>query len=548
MAVLARLPGSEETTAFVFDVGTGKELHRLTVGKELGYALAVSGDTVAFVAPKSLQAWNTANGKKVFRRELPVGMSMPRVGFTPDGKTLLAGTSEGVQQLDPATGQERGPVVADLRNIGPMVATRDGRTLAAVAMNHCRIGLYDLATGQEKLAQSAGHRTGIAMVHVLGDGRYILTAAGFPQPVIKVWDAFNGQERTLFTAEPNGSAWVTGTTPGGTTALVRQTEAFVAVDVVSGAIVGRHPLSRMAPAQGVLAPSGKTVVLTSHNDPTIQVLDFPSLEQRTVLKNPEPLSYIMPAFSADGQTLLVADAKGNLRLWDLASGKEQRHGIPAVKGQLMTLALSPDGKTVAASTGERWVRMWSVATGQERLAFQEPPPRDATKGYGNPMVRFSPDGDTLMAWNYQSMRLWQVSNGKPRPTPRTPTNPVYGIPTFAPDGHSFVVPDQDGHLTIYDVATGNEARVVKFPGVALGLSFSPDGRYLATGNANGTSYILRLEPRLTAARPEPAWPKPPVVAPAPARPVEDEFVPKLERAKERLEELKRATPEPTPKE
>jgi hypothetical protein len=40
--------------------------------------------------------------------------------------------------------------------------------------------------------------------------------------------------------------------------------------------------------------------------------------------------------------------------------------------------------------------------------------------------------------------------------------------------------------------TGSETGRFSLPGGVVGLTFSPDGRHLATTNMNGTIYILRL--------------------------------------------------------
>jgi WD40 repeat protein len=159
------------------------------------------------------------------------------------------------------------------------------------------------------------------------------------------------------------------------------------------------------------------------------------------------------------------------------------------------------------------------------------------------LLRFSPDGDTLMAWSYPAMRLWQTSTGKPRPTPQTPPNVVFGMPVFSPNGRALVLPDLDGHLLVFDVVTGKEERGTKLPGAALGLAFAADGRYLATANANGTFYILRTSAQ--GAGGDHAWKKLPAPEVAPDVPIKP--VP-VERLKERLEELKRTTPELPPKE
>jgi serine/threonine protein kinase/WD40 repeat protein len=481
---------NEETTVAIVDVANGKEVHRLGVGKDPAFALAVSSDNMAIGTPKGVQVWNLANGKKRYVREVAQGTN--RLAFTADGKTLLIGATNGLRQLDAVTGAERGASLS-VPNAGHMAVSRDSRTLLAAPFGACRLGIYDLTTGQERLPPAAGLRSAIMMTQLLGDGRWLLATTSFPQATINIWDLSNGQQRTLMTAEPGGFAWVVGTTPPSTVILVRQTEALVALDVATGAIKGRHPLPRMVNCQMHLSPTGKAVlVMTFNNDATAsttKLLDFPSLEQRTILKGGEQTSFTAPAFSADGQTLLTADGKGQLHLWDLTLGKERPHGIPPLKAPAYTLALTPDGKTAAASFGERWVKMWNVATGEERLAFQEPQ-RD---GGTTPMTRFSPDGETLLGWNYQSMHLWQVSTGKPRPTLQLPPGKTPTMPLFSPDSRTLLIPNQDGSLDLYDVATG-QASHVTLPGPALGFSFSADGRYLATGNANGTCYILRLNP------------------------------------------------------
>jgi len=494
IVVLARQP-SEETTVTVVDIATGKELHRLAVGKDPAFSLAVTSDSVATGTPKTVQVWNLASGKKLYVREIPPGAS--RLSFTPDGKTLLIGATSGLRQLDAATGAERGAALTGLSGVGYMAVSRDSRTLLAVPFSGCRVGLYDLTTGQERLAPATGLRSGIMMTQLLGDGRWLLTTTSFPQATISVWDLSNGQQRTLLTAEPGGMAWVVGVTPSSTTILVRQTEALVALDVTSGAVKGRYPLPRATNSQVHLSPTGKAVVLTTFGADaaasTMKVLDVPSFEERAVLKSAEPIGYTTPAFSADGQTFLTADNKGHLHVWDLATGKERPHGIPPLKAPIYTLALTPDGKTVAASFGERWLKMWNVATGEERLAFQEP----LRDGVSPVMVRFSPDGETLLAWSYQTMHLWQASNGKPRPASQLPAGKTPTAPLFSPDSRTLLLPSQDGQLGLYDVATGRPTNVT-LPGAAMGISFSPDGRYLATGNANGTCYILRLNRAMVA--------------------------------------------------
>ena len=50
----------------------------------------------------------------------------------------------------------------------------------------------------------------------------------------------------------------------------------------------------------------------------------------------------------------------------------------------------------------------------------------------------------------------------------------------------------DSFLILWDPATGNRLKEWQLPGPIGKVLFSPDGKHLATGNGNGTIYILRL--------------------------------------------------------
>ena len=63
---------------------------------------------------------------------------------------------------------------------------------------------------------------------------------------------------------------------------------------------------------------------------------------------------------------------------------------------------------------------------------------------------------------------------------------------FAPDGQTLASAGPTGRLMLWQTATGQKLREWQLPGTILRVEFTPDGRHLALGNANGTVYVLRL--------------------------------------------------------
>jgi hypothetical protein len=166
------------------DLATGKELMNLRI-QVRSLAMTADGKTLAWHAGKLLTLWDVATGKErtVLAGHRGVVLSM---AFTPDGKTLAAGASDGMIKLwEVVTGKERASWKAHTELIRSLALRADARILASGG-DDGRLRIWDLTTGKE-CATLKGEFDTVWAVAFTPDGKTLAAADG-PDTTIRLWD------------------------------------------------------------------------------------------------------------------------------------------------------------------------------------------------------------------------------------------------------------------------------------------------------------------------------------------------------------------------
>ncbi len=155
-------------------------------------------------------------------------------------------------------------------------------------------------------------------------------------------------------------------------------------------------------------------------------------------------------FFPDGRTIACGDAKGMIRLFDAATGKEvgSWHAHPQA---VQTLAISPDGRRLAsapvgtAAPGGRAWRLWDLSSGMMPPASESFDVPEAAKGAL--ALSFSGDGTRLAGASVLGAFIWDPAErrtlaefpleGKAFPP---------GKLSWSPDGASLAFPRMTGVL------------------------------------------------------------------------------------------------------
>ena len=288
---------------------------------------------------------------------------------------------------------------------------------------------------------------------------------------------------------------------------VEQVDSFRTVkvwDAVTGKeIVSLGEMKNPGLIDVAFAPDGATIALSFFR----QIEEGSKVElwdaRRGALAKTIELDYgrIVPrfAFAPDGKTLgvlyagdkgrdrKVAQIRGGVRLLDLADGKEIRM-IRGHEHMAISLAFSPDGKLLATGgyTSDGDIRLWDVATGKElsRIAA----------GAGVPVMAFARSGMTLAAGLTDGrLVLYDVPTGKALRTLNGAAESISAL-AFSLDDRFLasagkVMNDKKStnRVQLWDLQTGQLLRSWNDTGASL--AFSSDGKTLAI---LGTDAAVRL--------------------------------------------------------
>lgn len=163
---------------------------------------------------------------------------------------------------------------------------------------------------------------------------------------------------------------------------------------------------------------------------------------------------------------------------------EASRAVATIPVQAAAVAFSPDGTRLATAGSS--VAIWSARTGKRLLALG--------RGSG-PFndVAFSADGSRVTGGSDAGVAtMWNARNGRRL---ESLTSPVRGTGIYAlafdPAGTTLAADDGVGALWLWDVAGRREVRTIRTAGQLCGVSWSPDGRRVATGDC-GTHFSASL--------------------------------------------------------
>jgi WD40 repeat protein/tRNA A-37 threonylcarbamoyl transferase component Bud32 len=284
-------------------------------------------------------------------------------------------------------------------------------------------------------------------------------------------------------------------------------------DATSGALVGScqapaphgHGGSVGALAFGPPGPGGEvTTLATGGEDMTVKLWNVRSASRPagggtwvvgkpafTLRGHTQTVRGI--AFSSDGQRLATVSSNdgetdGEVKLWDAAGGQE----LLTLRQAGTEISFSRDGRWLAVG-GRDGVTVYDGAPGREFLACREAGPGVAYR---------PPDGLRLASWGVgEDIKFWDAATGRAAGLLKGHSEgfdeghaALVRHAAFSPDGRLLASGDADGVVKVWDAGRSAWLRDLKgHTDSVLWVAFSPDGKRLATASADETVKVWDVE-------------------------------------------------------
>ena len=496
-----RLAVATSLGIWIYDATTYQVLHFLKKHEDLVERIVFSPDGRILASEErfdKIHLWDVNTGKHKYKLQHQGGIK--HFDFSADGQTLvtlsIAGPFISTIFYHTDTGAEKQVKSIDMNHIDFIESyhktfDRNTNILATGRLDHA-INLWDLAKGVHKKTFRGleGHSKEVVAISFSADMRTF--ASGSIDGTLYIWDIASGTKKHTSDGffNPLTSDGSFGVSPEGKTialwgsgqgiCLWNATAGERRKTSINSSFGGQHNLSG--------SPYDKDGNFITAKKSWWFVWDRGEVEP-TVLTLQSPSGILSYAFSPDRNTLIIGNADGTFRMFDMNRRDYQKQFIEAHKGSVIGVAYSPDGKTIVSGSADKTIKLWDANTMTEKRVFS------GDMGALTD-VALRADWKTIVAVdNTETIYLWDMETSTQKKFRIAQGAGVISV-AFSSDGKRLAVGDVDGAVTILNAESGvSQQRFTGHKAQVKIVAFAADGKVLVSFSDDGVIFLWDVAAR-----------------------------------------------------
>ena len=466
-------------------IPVGAQVHGVSFSQDGEFLASAGGDG-------TIKIWKSRTGKVIQRFQAHFD-SVLSVAFHRDGKHLASRGADRTVKVWDLTATEK-PVWEERcdasRKFGSAYTVAfsfDGRLLATAADGVVKVWDWE---NRQHVSSLPGHDS-TTPVAFSRDGRL---ATGPFREGVKFWDPQTGRQLGPFPAHDELVSAVAFSTDGKWLASANYGRTVNLWDSTTGELLHTllHPGNQVECV--AISPDGRRLA-SGGEDKSVRVWD-PTTGQEILALRGHTSRCECVAFSPDGYRLASASSDGTVRIWDgtpLRGDEPRQETLTFTQHnqEIRGVAFSPNGLQIASTGNDGIVRVWDAQTGQPSTEFSEHLAAIGRKTAAVFCLAWHPKGHRIASGGNDALRVWDAATKEDAFPPLLAAHGKTGLGfvavAFSSDGRYLLTGQFDGTVRVWDGETGQPVGLLDTHKREIwGLVFSRDGRHLVSASSDGT--------------------------------------------------------------